>query len=123
MQSSRPPKWLKLVISFSYRQAALVSTSSRILQNVEKGLENGYKNFRKRSNVFCAFQRCEARCAQRRYSTRADRGCTRCIRPDHVVLGFLRFLFQRIWFFHLYVCASGEMAGAGNCSCLCPFAL
>ncbi len=44
-QSFRQRNWLSQVMSFCYRQAAQVSMSSRILQNVEKGLENGYRNF------------------------------------------------------------------------------
>ena len=46
-QSSERQRSLSQVMSFCYRQAAQVSMSSRILQNVEKGLENGYRNFRK----------------------------------------------------------------------------
>ncbi len=43
-------------MSFCYRRAARVSMSSRILRNVEKGLENGYRNFRKQSLVLFARQ-------------------------------------------------------------------
>ena len=46
-QSSRLRRSLRPVMSFCCHRAAQVSMSSRILQNVEKGLEHGYKNFRK----------------------------------------------------------------------------
>src|SRR5687767_5425936 len=97
--------------------------SSRILQNAEKGLEHGYKNFRKRAGSFPAIQKAGAGGSQRRYYLNSDGARTGGVRSDHAVFGLIRFLFQRVWFFNLYVCAAGEMAGAGNCGGICAFAL
>src|SRR6266511_2197270 len=79
------------VMLFCYRRAAPVSMSSRILQNVEKGLEHGYWNFSKQSHV--AFIRQKAG-AQRGYSTDVNRGCSGRVWPDHAVFCFVRFFLQ-----------------------------